>query len=149
MAEIPTIQGNITSKEITDVCDTLQKQEITSPKSIGPPPARWATPRPLIRTNIPIISNETAVMIKNSHRTLGGKTYIVEGTIKDVMGIDDPWLDPNAFSNMAVRNYLMSEAPKAPAHGRVYYGKIGHQGYCVHESFLEIKFLKLNFEQNI
>ena len=82
------------------------------------------------------LSNGTKVVVNQLHPAFRGKEYIVEGTIKEVMNIDDPWMDPKSLSNMAVTNYLMSDSPKAPYNGNVYYGKINGCGYCIHESFL-------------
>ena len=85
--------------------------------------------------NTAIISKGTKIMVSDNHKQLGGKEYIVEGTIKEVMGIDDPWTDQRSLSNMAITNYLMNKET-APTGGTVYYGKIKSLGYCIHENFL-------------
>jgi hypothetical protein len=82
-----------------------------------------------------IISKGTKIIVSNNHKQLGGKEYIVEGTIKEVMGIDDLWTDLSSLSNMAIMNYRRNKET-APYAGVVYYGKIGSLGYCIHESFL-------------
>ena len=82
------------------------------------------------------ISKGSIRTVKSTHPVLGGKSYRVEGSIREVLGIDDPWMSPKTFSIPAVSNYIISQNPPAPYHGTVYYGKIDHLGYCVHEDYL-------------
>lgn len=82
------------------------------------------------------IKNGTTRIVKSSHPVFGGKEFRVEGTIKEVMDIEDPWMSKKALGNPAVANYLMSQNPPAPYSGKVYYGKIRYLGYCIHENYL-------------
>jgi hypothetical protein len=116
------------------------------------PPPSYSSPGVLIndhnevdKTNPPMnyhrgvcssIKKGTIKTVKSTHPVFGGKSFRVEGTLQEVMGIDDPWMSNKALGNPAVANYLMSQNPPAPYHGTVYYGKIEYLGYCIHESYL-------------
>lgn len=84
----------------------------------------------------------TVVTVKEDHPTLRLASFKIEGTIKDLFQIDDPWTHPKAQGIPAVAAYVRSREPPAPYSGVVYYGKIGALGYCIHESFLEFQYLE-------
>ena len=120
---------------------------------VKPKTTHMSTAKPLVKytlQNPPLVTDKNSrfgrtttqihkgsiCTVKSSHPVLGGKSYRVEGSIQEVLGVDDPWMSPKTFSIPALSNYITSQNPPAPYHGTVYYGKIDHLGYCVHEDYL-------------
>ncbi|KKP35375.1 MAG: hypothetical protein UR26_C0006G0059 [candidate division TM6 bacterium GW2011_GWF2_32_72] len=58
----------------------------------------------------------------------------IDGTSKEVWGIEDIWGTPRSFGIYAIMNYVFQA--KNLTYGTVYYGKIGGLGFCFHESWL-------------
>jgi hypothetical protein len=71
------------------------------------------------------------------YKHLMGKVFVIEGTVKEVIGIDEKglWSPLSSLIDPIIKLYLDQNPP---CQGRVFCGHDGYICYCFHESWLKI-----------
>lgn len=82
------------------------------------------------------LAPKSFVRVVTGPEELRGKIMRIQGTIKEVLGVDDPYESEKSYRLPVLYNYVKGEYP---ASGTIYYARHTETDlkYCMHESWLQ------------